>query len=101
VKDFDDLVQSIKSIAVGSESLNQQAVLEYTPVVEGILRCRSRDAQYIERTLDGLLDFCSVPEILLLYKHLCRHYYALDPAAATDYVRAYRDMWDSGPEAQS
>jgi len=63
VNDFDGLVQSIRAIAVGSKSLNQQAVLEYTPIVEGILRCRSRDVQHIERTLDGLLDFCADPEI--------------------------------------
>jgi hypothetical protein len=95
VNDFDDLVESIKAFAVGFESPNQQAVLEYTPVVEGILRCRSRDTQHIEHTLDGLLDFCSDPEILYLYKKLCRHYYAIDPAATAEYVQAYRERWDS------
>ena len=94
MNDFDDLVRSIKAIAEGFESLNQQAVLAYTPIVEEILRSGSRDAQHIEHTLDGLLDFCSEPEILLLYRKLCRHYYFVDPAAAVDYVQIYRERWD-------
>jgi hypothetical protein len=100
MNDFDDLARSIKAIAEGFESLNRQAVLEYTPVVGGILRSRSRDIQHIEHTLDGLLDFCSDPEILLLYRKLCRHYYFIDPAAAVDYVQTYRERWDSEPEVQ-
>lgn len=101
MNDFDDLVRSVKAIVQGFESLNHQAVLEYTPVVEGILRSRSRDTRHIEHTLDGLLDFCSDPEILLLYEKLCRHYYAIDPPATAEYVHAYREMWDSEPEAQA
>jgi hypothetical protein len=47
---------------------------------------QSQDIRRIEHTLDGLLDFCFDPEVLLLYKKLCRHYYAIDPAATGDYV---------------
>jgi hypothetical protein len=63
---FDDLVRSIEAITEGFESLNRQEVPEYTPVVEEILHSRSRDTQPIEHTLNGLLDFCADPEILLL-----------------------------------
>jgi hypothetical protein len=38
---------------------------------------------------------------LLLYKKLCRHYYAIDPAASAAYVHAYREMWDSEPKTRS
>src|SRR5262249_28656201 len=99
VNDFDDLVQSIQAVAERLESRNQQGVLECTPIVEGILRSRSRDPQHIEHTLDGLLDFCSDPEILLIYKKRCRHYDFIDPTAAAFYFHAYREMWDSELEA--
>jgi hypothetical protein len=40
-------------------------------------------------------------EALLLYRKLCRHYYAIDPSATAEYVQAYREMWDSEPQGQS
>ena len=73
---------------------------EYAPIVDAIVRNHVRDARHIERTLDGLLGFCFDPKALLLYKKLCRHYFTIDPAATAFYVRAYREMWDSDPEAQ-
>ena len=59
-----------------------------------ILRTGSRDARHIECTLDGLLDFCGHEPVLEIYKQLCRHYWAIDPAAAADYIHAYRERWD-------
>jgi hypothetical protein len=33
---------------------------------------------------------------------LCRHYWAIDPAATADYINAYREYWDSdAPEGQA
>jgi hypothetical protein len=81
--------------------LARQAVAWYAPIVDSILRSRSRDVRSIETALDGLLGFCFDPEALLLFKKLCRHYYSIDPGAAADYVYAYRDMWDSEDEAAS
>jgi hypothetical protein len=92
-RDIDDLVRSLSDLA-------RRAVAEYAPLVEAIVRDQTRDADHIERTLDGLLDFGFDPEALLLYKKLCRHYYFIDPTAAAYYVHVYREMWDSEPEAQ-
>ena len=75
--------------------LQERAAKEYKPVVDDILRIRSRDTQAIEHTLDGLLDFCGHEPVLQLYKKLCRHYWDIDPAATADYVNAYREYWDS------
>jgi hypothetical protein len=94
MNDFDKPVRSIKAIAEPFKSLDREAVLAYTPIVEEILRSGSRDAQHIEHTLDGLLDFCSEPEILLLYRKLCCHYFFIDWAAAVDYIQIYRERWD-------
>lgn len=62
--------------------------------MQNLIRSQSRAAQEIEHTLDHLLDCACIPEGLALFKALCRHYYAINPAAAADYVHAYRDMWD-------
>jgi hypothetical protein len=43
---------------------------------------------------DGLLDFCFDPELLPLYKRLCRYYFDINPEATADYVGFYRELWD-------
>ncbi|MBA4067432.1 MAG: hypothetical protein C0501_27730 [Isosphaera sp.] len=73
--------------------LHERALAEYAPLVSHILASRSRDACRIERTLDGLLDFCGNGTVLELYRRLCRHYHGIDPAAAANYVNAYRTMY--------
>jgi hypothetical protein len=100
MSESESLFQSIRGIAEGIQALNQQAVREYTPIVDGILRSQSRDTRHIEQTLDGLLDFCRYEPILILYKKLCRHYYFIDPSATADCVGIYRELWDSEPEAE-
>lgn len=90
----DDL-EGIFAIARSLGLLNQQAVREYRPIVEGIVRSASRDVPFIEHTLDGLLDFCGFEPALVLYKTLCRHYWTIDPEATVGYVNAYREMWDT------
>ena len=95
MSDYANLLESISTLAGSLRGINQQAVREYTPVVETILRSRSRDARHIERTLDGLLDFCGHEPALQLYKKLCRYYLPINPAATADYIYAYRDMWDA------
>jgi hypothetical protein len=95
------LTRDIAVLAESISGLARRAVTDYTPLVDAIVSHRSTDIHQIEHTLDGLLDFCFNPEALLLYKKLCRHYYFIDSVAAADYVRAYREMWDSEPEAQA
>ena len=89
----------IRGLAKALTALNQQAVLEYTPIIESILCARSQDAEHIEHTLDGLLSFCSYAPALVLFKKLCRHYWEIDPNATAFHINAYRDMWDSDTRA--
>lgn len=79
------------------QALKRQAVREYRPVVDAILLSGNRDAAHIERTLDGMLDFCDHEPMLALYKALCRHFWAVDPEATARHVQAYRD-WRSSQE---
>ena len=91
----DDAMQAISILAGSMRELQQRAAQLYLPVVDDILRTRSRDAQHIEHTLDRLLDFCGHEPVLRMYKKLCRHYWDIDPAGAAYYVNAYREYWDS------
>ena len=89
--------QSIKNLALEVQNIAIQAVLQYSHEVDRIIQSQENDARRIERTLDGMLDFCFDDEMLLQYKKLCRYYYAIDPGATAEYVYAYRDMWDDLP----
>ena len=80
-------------------ALARRAVSLYAPLVDALVDEDSRDVHAIERTLDGLLNFCFDQEALRLYKRFCRHYFAFSPAAAAQYVAYYREMWDSEPGA--
>ena len=87
-KDIGPLVRSL-------QDLQKQAARQYKPVVDELVRSRSRDVKQIEHTLDGLLDFCGYEPVLKMFKRLCRHYWDIDPAATAFYVNAYREQWDS------
>ena len=92
------VLRSVAPLAARIVGLRERAIAEYSPIVSDILRSRSRDAREIERTLDGLLDFCGHGAVLQLYRRLCRHYHGIDPAAAASYANAYRAMYgDGGP----
>jgi hypothetical protein len=93
--DHSDSFKAIFDAAQLINELNVRALSEYTPIVEAIVRSKSRDVRHIEHTLDGLLDFCGNEDVLLLFKKLCRYYYTIDPVSTAEYVYAYRDMWDS------
>ena len=96
---YDVTSKAIIGLARGVRDLQQRAARQYKPVVDGILRSRSRDIQHIEHTLDRLLDFCGHEPVLEMYKQLCRHYWNIDPAATAYYISAYREYWDSDEQA--
>ncbi|MFT3848526.1 MAG: hypothetical protein QM739_07535 [Propionivibrio sp.] len=94
IGDEPDIAQ-FKSIVNDILALNRRAHEEYQPIVDQLIRNGCRDAFSIERTLDGLLDFCGYGPILTLYRRLCRHYYQIDPTATAAYVYAYYECWES------
>lgn len=93
-------LESVNELAGAIRDLNLKAVREYDLVVDTILISRNRDIHHTEHTLDGLLDFCGYQPALLLYKKLCRYYFDIDPAATVSYINAYREIWESEPEAE-
>ena len=95
----DSLLKNISALAREMQGLARQAHGIYTAEVDAVLRGKCRDAQRIEHLRDGILGFCFDDEMLQLFKKLCRHYYAIDPAATADYVSTYRDMWGMAEKA--
>jgi hypothetical protein len=63
--------------------------------VDDIIRCNVQDSQRIDHQLDFMLGFCCDPEMLIVFKRLCRYYYTINPQATVEYIHAYREMWDT------
>ena len=82
-------------LAKDIQILAKRAVIEYECELNEIVDSNCREIHRIERTLDGMLDFCFDKNMLELFRKLCRYYYAIDQNAAAEYVHIYRDMWDS------
>jgi len=76
------------------EDLSKQATTHYTFLVDNVINEQSVDEQYIQQFLDGLLSFCFNPDVLSLYKKLCRYYFQINPITTAEYINAYREMWD-------
>jgi hypothetical protein len=98
MSDADAIAGALGALVGQLQQLQVRAAQQYQPVVDALVRNRSRDVQQIEHTLDGLLDFCGHARVLEMYRRLCRHYWEIDPAATADYVKAYRERWDSGEQ---
>ena len=96
-----DLLHTLSKAIAPLQTLHQQAVDTLAPTVQESLRSGSRDAQWIEHTLDQLLNHACVPKGLALFKALCRHYWTLDPQATASYIHAYREMWDGDEQSQA
>jgi len=94
----DDTAQSLREILARIDRILGEAQTPYTHEVNALIHENCSDPERIEHLLDGLLDFCFDPEMLGLYKRVCRYYFDIDPEATADYVRLYRGLWDSGDD---
>ena len=93
-KNYDKLLNEIKSLAEYGNTLAKQAIAIYEPLVDNIIKSQITDANQIEHLLDYLLGFCYHKDALTLYRKLCRHYYFINPEATARYVTYYQEMWD-------
>ena len=89
------MIAEIKDLVILQQKLANQALSEYSVLVENIIVSKTADQNRIEHTLDGILDFCFDDQMLLLFKKLCRYYFTINPQATAFYINHYREMWYS------
>ena len=86
VKDLEPLIQQMKTI-------NDQAVVAYTPLVDDLCR-RKAALNEVELMLDYLLMFAGDDRMLALYKRVCRTYWQTYPESIAFYIMEYRVEYD-------
>ena len=85
---------NIQTISEKLFSLSRLAIEQYTQEVDDILTLKISDENHIQKTLDGLLDFCYDDKILYLYRKLCKYYYDINSQATIDYIGYYKERYD-------
>lgn len=92
--------QTIQVLGQQLVDLAKEATRLAQQEVNDIIDSGDDDMARIEQQLDRMLDFAFDADMLALYKQLCRHYFNIDPVATSQYVHAYREMWDTPSEPE-
>jgi hypothetical protein len=95
------MTDNLDQLAGHMVALFRQAVPLARAEVDAIIQNGERDTQHIEHQLDHMLGFCCDPEMLVVFKRLCRYYFDINPVAAIEHVQAYREMWDRPDDAEN
>jgi hypothetical protein len=92
------MTDNLDQLAGQMVALFRQAVPLANAEVDAIIQSGEQDTNCIEHQLDHMLGLCCDPDMLVVFKRLCRYYYGIDPVAAAGHVQAYREMWDMPDE---
>ena len=92
------MTDKLHQLAGQMVALFRQAVALAKSEVDAIIQRGEQDSQRIEHQLDHMIGLCCDPDMLVVFKRLCRYYYGMDAVAAAGYVQAYREMWDMPDE---
>lgn len=84
---IENIINNINSLAKDNLEL-------FSEIVEDIISSNCKDENYIETSLDKLLDMCFDENILILYKKLCRYYFDINPQGTKDYVMYYYERYE-------
>ena len=92
------MTDNLHQLAEQMVALFRQVVALADAEADAIIQSGEQDTQRIEQQLDHMLSLCCDPEMLVVFKRLCRYYYGIDPVATIEHIQAYREMWDSPDE---
>ncbi len=92
------MTDKLDQLAGQMVALFRQAVPLANAEVNAFIQCGEQDIQRIEHQLDHMLGLCCDPDMLVVFKRLCRYYDGIDSVATAGYVQAYREIWDMADE---
>ena len=87
------LKEDIAHIIENMRQVHNETYNLYSPMVDSACKAVLSEIE-LERLFDKLIDFTSDEKILLLYKKLCRRYFEIHPICVSEYIYAYREMWE-------
>lgn len=96
---LDTALNKIKVLLEDRSRLVETAVSLYEPTVDNVClrlgRSEKVDEEEVSRLLDGLLGFCFDARAVELFKKVCRAALPTDARLVADYIRYYKEEWES------
>lgn len=90
---YDGLLESMKGIVEQMQGLADMAVVEYTPLVNGICHRKATENE-VGLLFDYMFSFLGDERMLQLFKQVCRHYFYTYPGLIHSYILDYRKEYD-------
>ena len=76
------MTDNLNQLAGQMVALFRQAVPLANAEVDAIIQSGERNTHRIEHQLDHMLGFCCDPDMLVVFKRLCRYYDGIDAVAS-------------------
>jgi len=92
------MTEPLQSLGLQLTALFRQAISTANAEADAIIQRGERDSAPIDHQLDHMQGFCCDPDMLRVFKRLCRYYFTIEPAATAGHIQAYREMWDMPDE---
>lgn len=92
-KEISELAGSLNAIA-------QQVHDIYLPIVDDACRRKLPEDQ-VSGIMEYLLNYAAFPNILTLYKKMCRNYIYVYPECIAEYIEIYRELYDNDEEQEA
>lgn len=79
---YSEALEAAKETVEALNKLTDQALAQYTALVDSAVAGHITDERELEHIMDGLLDFGDDLRFLEIYKRLCRHIFYKHPQMA-------------------
>lgn len=90
--------EAAKETVEALNKLTDQALAQYTALVDSAVAGHITDERELEHIMDGLLDFGDDLRFLEIYKRLCRHIFYKHPQMVGEHIYLWRMQFDTKDE---
>lgn len=98
MSEYSEALEAVKGTVEALNKLTDQALVQYTALVDSVVADRITDEQELECIMDGLLDFGDDVRFLEVYKRLCRHIFYNHPQMVGEHIYLWRALFDTKDE---
>ena len=85
---YSEALEAAKETVEALNKLTDQALAQYTALVDSAVAGHITDERELEHIMDGLLDFGDDLRFLEIYKRLCRHIFYKHPQMVGEHLRS-------------
>ena len=92
--------KKISELAGSLNAIAQQVYDIYLPIVDDACRRKLTEDQ-VSGIMEYILNYAAFPNILTLYKKMCRNYIYAYPECIGEYIMLYKEIYDNDEEQET